>query len=82
MLGYSKVFSILIFHCYRQLFAHSCLKLFVKYDGSVDSSLTAVFSALPPRELPGDLGFNSRLDQAFSVVRFIYLPNFLYLNQR
>lgn len=82
MLGYSKVFSILIFHCYRQLFSHSCLKLFVKYDGNVDSFLTAVFSVLSRRALPGDLGFHSRLGQAFSVVSFIYLPNFLFLHQR
>lgn len=82
MLGYSKVFSVLIFHCYRQLFAHSCLTLFVKYDGNVDSFLTAVFSALSPRELPGDLGFHSRLGQAFSVVSFICLLNFLFLRQR
>lgn len=37
------------------------LKLFVKYDGRVDSFPIAIFSALSLRELPGDFWFRSRL---------------------
>lgn len=56
------------------------LKLFVKYDSRVDSFPTVIFSALSLRELPGDFWFHSRLGQVFSVGRFIYPFNFLFLN--
>lgn len=66
-----EILSILISHSYLQLFACSFSKLSVKYDGTVDSSLAAVFSALSLRELCHNLGLCSRLDQTFSLGHFI-----------